>query len=977
MSTTAPLPPPAGDPTVAPAALADAGTDYLHYARSGDAAALERALHGCADRVTTQARRLLGNAADADDAVQEAFLQLTRTARRYDGRVPFAAWVGRLVHTACLRVRRSDRRRRRREASAMTPLQISDPTPDDGTQEVVRSAIARLPAGDQSAIDLHYFAGLSQAETAAALGTSENALAQRLVRARERLRRLLAGHGTSLSVAALATLLANQPAHAASPAVLATAHSLASAVASGTALPATAIHLTWSQKGLLFMSAHPVAAVSCGALLVALGCTPLALWAADAKPADPAPVADPAPIVVEQGNGFWNPAAREVLRWLDPQAPLHVALDIGAWQQRASTLKPLSLFTDPQAAPAFTRLRTALLAREQGQGSRDFWTALSNLLAQSDAAALSVAAHERWLQAFTVPQAATAALGAQLRDTLANSPGLHPAAEAGTPGWEINDPPWTPQLWAGMHGRTFAFGVPDAVHSGQQRTEQPAAMALPPAPPAGFWLHADLGPLIAAYTAADAEAAADGLQTNLEKLAGLLGAQWRSAKPQGTVTLSCRDGVLESDTRISGGVPFSPFNIGYLLAEPLGVSLPLAPLTEGGLRQIDPQRIVAPRGSALAWLALGCKTEAFPTLAADVQHELGDTPGVQALVETLSGDLSLLVEPGAPLPACTLALGLRSRPDAALLATLAAGYGLSAATLSPELQAAGVSALWQGFTPLGQVQLLLTGQRLVLTTAADVLPILTTKATQPEAPLVVDLDLPRLTTLYGPLLLSQLHLPLGNGTTLDAGCIPPLAVLARHLAPWHAAWNPTADGCTIHERGLPILGAEVTFAAIYICGTSDPAAEVQALRTRREWSRECTAQAERMQALGTLAARMAEGGPFTAADRAAMRPWFAGREPSDAELSALGTHYDQPGDAVNFTVQDLVPGTVVLPDGRVSAILLKRSDGTNQDWSAGVLTWAAPLGDGWCIGIVNRGDVGLFKGAPPTTNVRQSPKSTF
>ena len=84
--------------------------DYLAYVDHGDVAALDRALRACAERAYTQARRRLGNAADADDAVQEAFLQLVRSASRFDRSMPFHVWVGLTVKTACLRLLRSDRR---------------------------------------------------------------------------------------------------------------------------------------------------------------------------------------------------------------------------------------------------------------------------------------------------------------------------------------------------------------------------------------------------------------------------------------------------------------------------------------------------------------------------------------------------------------------------------------------------------------------------------------------------------------------------------------------------------------------------------------------------------------------------------------------------------------------------------------------------------------------------------------------------
>jgi RNA polymerase sigma-70 factor, ECF subfamily len=70
---------------------------FLEFASTRRQAALDEVLRSSLDRAYTHARRLLGNAADADDAVQEALLQLVRTAARFDGRIPFCAWLARLV----------------------------------------------------------------------------------------------------------------------------------------------------------------------------------------------------------------------------------------------------------------------------------------------------------------------------------------------------------------------------------------------------------------------------------------------------------------------------------------------------------------------------------------------------------------------------------------------------------------------------------------------------------------------------------------------------------------------------------------------------------------------------------------------------------------------------------------------------------------------------------------------------------------
>src|SRR3954463_14224747 len=99
--------------------MVDASRRFLDFARDREAAALEQLMREHVDSAYAQARRILGSPADAEDAVQEAFIRLVRTAPDYDGSVPFGAWLGLLVRDACADQRRSTRRRRRREGRAL------------------------------------------------------------------------------------------------------------------------------------------------------------------------------------------------------------------------------------------------------------------------------------------------------------------------------------------------------------------------------------------------------------------------------------------------------------------------------------------------------------------------------------------------------------------------------------------------------------------------------------------------------------------------------------------------------------------------------------------------------------------------------------------------------------------------------------------------------------------------------------------
>jgi RNA polymerase sigma-70 factor (ECF subfamily) len=256
---------------------------YLAYARTRDPRDLETVLAGVAAAAWAQAARHLGPGADAEDAVQEAFIALAQDARRYDGRIPAGAWVGRLVLVACWRIQRGGARRRRREAAAMTAPAPADPVGArlDRSEDhaAVRGAVARLPAKDQEVIALHYFAGIPIAAIADLLGLREGSVAMRLSRARARLRGDPALRPDHAAVAAL--LAAPMP--AVPPAVGTAAREITARVAAGDTLPAAATTASWN--GL----------VLAGAALLVGGAVAWMAGAGDPPPASADPVSATAP----------------------------------------------------------------------------------------------------------------------------------------------------------------------------------------------------------------------------------------------------------------------------------------------------------------------------------------------------------------------------------------------------------------------------------------------------------------------------------------------------------------------------------------------------------------------------------------------------------------------------------------------------------------------------------------------------------
>jgi RNA polymerase sigma-70 factor (ECF subfamily) len=145
--------------------------------------------------------RMLGNAGEAEDAVQEAFLRAYSQLHRYDPARPFKTWLLAIASHHCI-----DRLRKRRwrwlslddePLSEGEMWRAATPDPEDVAlsherRDEVATLLTHLAPQDRSAIVLHYWCGLSYAEIAIVLGASVSAVKSRLHRARAALGRRMA-----------------------------------------------------------------------------------------------------------------------------------------------------------------------------------------------------------------------------------------------------------------------------------------------------------------------------------------------------------------------------------------------------------------------------------------------------------------------------------------------------------------------------------------------------------------------------------------------------------------------------------------------------------------------------------------------------------------------------------------------------------------------------------------------------------------
>jgi RNA polymerase sigma-70 factor (ECF subfamily) len=148
-----------------------------------------------APAIVRLARRILGNAADAEDVAQEAMLRVWTHAPRWQPLAAFKTWLTRVVVNLCL-----DRKRRAPWVELEAAGEIADSAPvaselaeTDERERLLQRAIAELPDRQRTAIVLTYSEGMSNAQVANILDTSVSAVETLLVRGKQNLRRALGG----------------------------------------------------------------------------------------------------------------------------------------------------------------------------------------------------------------------------------------------------------------------------------------------------------------------------------------------------------------------------------------------------------------------------------------------------------------------------------------------------------------------------------------------------------------------------------------------------------------------------------------------------------------------------------------------------------------------------------------------------------------------------------------------------------------
>jgi RNA polymerase sigma-70 factor (ECF subfamily) len=170
---------------------------WVLRAAQGDATAFRRIVEQHHRSLFSMATRLVGDAVEAQDLVQESFAKAYVNLERFDSSFRLSTWLHRITLNTCRDYLKSARRRERSSGSDPSADRPNEaPGPDEELSRARRAervwrALDRLKASYREAIVLKDLEDMSYEEIRAITGTPITALKIRVVRARAKLRAFL------------------------------------------------------------------------------------------------------------------------------------------------------------------------------------------------------------------------------------------------------------------------------------------------------------------------------------------------------------------------------------------------------------------------------------------------------------------------------------------------------------------------------------------------------------------------------------------------------------------------------------------------------------------------------------------------------------------------------------------------------------------------------------------------------------------
>src|SRR6266700_5602608 len=175
----------------------DEDSELLDRLAADDETAFRLLVERHIDRAYAIALRIVGNAADAEDVVQDTMLKVwTHRGRWQHGRAKFSTWLYRVVSNRCI-----DLHRKPRTENVDAVPEVADAQPDASSviernevNDLLEAAMLRLPEQQRIAVILSYHENMSNGDIAEVMDTTVSAVESLLKRGRQQLRELLRRH---------------------------------------------------------------------------------------------------------------------------------------------------------------------------------------------------------------------------------------------------------------------------------------------------------------------------------------------------------------------------------------------------------------------------------------------------------------------------------------------------------------------------------------------------------------------------------------------------------------------------------------------------------------------------------------------------------------------------------------------------------------------------------------------------------------
>lgn len=171
-------------------------TELVRRSRAGDAHSFQLLYKQYVRAMYNTALRILGHAAEAEDVLQEAFMDAYRHLDRFEEQGTFGVWLKKIV------VYKSINQLRKKKLVLVDAPEVAEPETEDWEAEELRvesikNAMTHLPPGFRAVLSLYLFEGYDQEEIAGILGVTHATVRTQYIRGKAKLLQIIRKGGTT------------------------------------------------------------------------------------------------------------------------------------------------------------------------------------------------------------------------------------------------------------------------------------------------------------------------------------------------------------------------------------------------------------------------------------------------------------------------------------------------------------------------------------------------------------------------------------------------------------------------------------------------------------------------------------------------------------------------------------------------------------------------------------------------------------